>query len=169
MSPLPVRAPEWPEGVDVKAAPVLLVPDLRRVRVVTFRVRGKPETQGSKVSGVNRHTGRAFMKEGGGAALEDWRNAINAQAQRAMEHETIMTGPVEVDLRFWFARPASHPKTRPTWPTGKKLDLDKLERAAYDSLSSVVFADDGQILRSRAEKDYGPEPGVDITVYELGL
>jgi Holliday junction resolvase RusA-like endonuclease len=71
-------------------------------------------------------------------------------------------------LRFWFTRPKSHPKRTPTWPVGKKQDLDKLERAAYDSLSSVVFEDDGQILRNRSEKDYGPEPGVEVIVHELG-
>jgi Holliday junction resolvase RusA-like endonuclease len=60
-------------------------------------------------------------------------------------------------LDFHVARPISVPKKRGA--PSVKPDLDKLCRATLDSLSGVLFADDGQVTELRARKFYavGPE------------
>jgi Holliday junction resolvase RusA-like endonuclease len=104
-------------------------------------------------------------------------------ASEAMAGAQLLTGPVRVHLDFRPAsRPASHylPANRrrpvrelrldaPSW-YATTPDVDKLARAALDSLTGIVFEDDRQVawLVSLAKWPSPDEvPGVTVTVSPL--
>ena len=75
-------------------------------------------------------------------------------------------GEVYVHLTFRLPRPVSLPKRRVHPVT--RPDVDKLTRACFDALSSVVWADDAQVVGVRANKRYaeaGEQPGVLVEVW----
>jgi len=137
--------------------------------LVTFSVGGKPIPQGSVVAHV--HGKRASIHYAQGSGLAVWRNQISERA-REVWGETVYGGPMTVALDFHMQRPKSHYKDlygtvkpqflaeRPSNPP----DLDKLIRAILDSLTGVVWMDDGQVCSILASKSYGTHPGVTITV-----
>jgi len=137
--------------------------------VVEFHVLGQPVPQGSK---------RAFGKnivEVADARLRSWRHDIAAIASKEMNGAPF-TGPVAVQLHFFFARPKGHYGTgrntgrlRPTAPVapGVKPDLDKLVRAVLDALTGVAFRDDSLVVSLVAGKQYGDTPGLDCRVVEF--
>jgi Holliday junction resolvase RusA-like endonuclease len=143
---------------------------------LSFRVAGRPVTQGSKTGIVVG--GRAVLVEKARDRLKPWREAVRSTA---LEHlDQVMRGeawqpypgPVHVQLVFALPKPASAPKTRRTWPTGARSgDVDKLARAVLDALTDAgVWRDDAQVVRLLVDKDYpGPHtqqitPGVLVQV-----
>lgn len=141
---------------------------------IVLKVVGIPETQGSKSAFVIKGTNRAVVREAGTAAKarrhKEWRSAV-ADAARSWQEEhssTLIKGPVVMQMEFSLLKPQSAPKTRRTWPIGARSgDLDKLARAAGDSISGVLIADDAQIVLLIVKKDYGDPPGVVVTLWEL--
>lgn len=136
--------------------------------LVTFSVDGKPVPQGSVVAHV--HGKRASIHYAQGSGLAVWRNMVTAKAQEAWG-ETVYGGPMHIAIDFHMTRPKSHyrdlygtvkpayVKSQPSSPP----DLDKLVRAILDSLTGVVWQDDGQVVSIIASKSYGTHPGVTIT------
>lgn len=109
--------------------------------------------------------GRARITSTQGMKLQDWRQAIAQEARSATE--SVLSGPVAVDLTFALPRPVSRRK-RDLWPD-RKPDLDKLVRSALDAMSGVVFGDDAQVVELTARKLYvgeGGQSGVQVEVYE---
>jgi crossover junction endodeoxyribonuclease RusA len=142
--------------------------------VLQFRVRGIPSTQGDHKAYKPKGAPFARIVDANPAKLRPWREAIRQDAvQAAGETWTPLDGPVLVTLRFALARPASAPKTRRTWPIGKRSgDVDKLARAALDALTDAgIFTDDARVTELTVSKDYvGGDvhsPGVLITVQPL--
>lgn len=140
--------------------------------MVSFFVPGQPQTQGSKRGIVHPHTGRVMLLEQAGQKLKSWRAAITDAAIEAMAGRDPIQGAVELSVYFYFARPKSHFRTNgelkasaPARPA-KRPDLDKLTRAVKDSMSRIVYRDDGQVVSLLAEKFYKPSPGVSVTVTE---
>lgn len=163
--------------------------------VLSVHVVGTPKPQGSKrafvVPGKNGGKPRAIVvddasagKGKGRGAHADWRGAVTIGAQRAMGYDDAdpdafaplrVPGPLSVRLVFALPRPASAPKTRRVWPSGKVGDVDKLARTVLDALSDAgVWLDDAQVVDLHVVKDYpGPDigqhvPGVRITVHRVG-
>jgi Holliday junction resolvase RusA-like endonuclease len=138
--------------------------------VIHFSTLGVPETQGSKSAVIVG--GRARVLEGKGASRQRhkaWREAVAAEARRAAEEhlgDTLITGPLTVELRFGIPKPASAPKRRRTWPIkARSGDIDKLARSVLDSCTGVLFADDSQVTTLVASKDWAERPGVEVTLY----
>lgn len=141
-----------------------------------FRVRGTPVPQGSV---------RAYVRDDRAVVnsvtprLADWRHAIAAEAAEAMGDDPPWTGPIGLRLGFILARPASHflpansrrpePVLRVDAPeyVDRAPDLDKLERAALDALTGVLYLDDRQVARLSADKSWGDIPGVDVRARRL--
>jgi crossover junction endodeoxyribonuclease RusA len=132
-----------------------------------FFVAGDPIPEGST---------RAFLVKGkprithGNAAMDQWRQRIATEAQHASGGAWYIakrdgTGDgVDISLEFLIPRPAG--ARGDAMPT-KRPDVDKLERAALDALTEVLFDDDSQVLRLTGEKVYqavGSSPGVRVTV-----
>lgn len=138
---------------------------------VAFFARGIPVPQGSPTA-FARPGGRAIVVSGAtgrgthGRRLADWRQVVAIAARDAMGQRPVLTGPVEVELDFRMPRPKSHFRAdgplkpnAPTWVTTRP-DGDKLERAAWDSLTGVVVSDDAVIASWAGSKAYPDEDGV---------
>lgn len=99
---------------------------------LSFFVPGNPAPQGSK-----RHVGNGRMVESA-KTLKPWRESIRWAAVQAKPAAVVHfpTEPVAVLLLFTMRRPVATPKRR-TPPAVKKPDIDKLERAVLDALSSA--------------------------------
>jgi Holliday junction resolvase RusA-like endonuclease len=151
-------------------------------QLIVLEVLGIPEAQGSMVAFLGRHDKRPHVKPVNEARLKRWRKKVRGEAEHAMAYHDQITGPVKVQLVFAFDRPASHYGTgrnaallranAPAFPDNRATkDIDKLERALFDALSGVVFADDSQVCDVRARKVWAGEsehapasPGVRIQV-----
>lgn len=122
-------------------------------------VPGKPAPQGSK-----RHVGGGVMIESS-KAVAPWRTTVAWHA--AQTHRVApLDGALFVSLVFVMPRPVSTPK-RSTPHAIKRPDLDKLTRAVFDALSSVVWRDDSQVVQVYATKriaELEQQPGVHIRV-----
>lgn len=106
-------------------------------------------------------------------AVKPWRESIKWAVLGARPAGTLLFPagvPVAVELRFVMKRPVSAPK-RSTPAAVKRPDVDKLARAVLDALSSVVWADDSQVVDLHPTKriaELGESPGVHIVVFECG-
>jgi Holliday junction resolvase RusA-like endonuclease len=153
---------------------------------VAFIVTGLPQTKGS-LRQWHRWAadGKCVvgLSEQGGARLKEWRALIATQAARAMRQAPPFTGPLRVELAFWFplprkTTPATHGGMAHVWGN-KRHDIDKLARACLDALGDAsVYGDDSQVAELVASKRYvqlpkryvqlpGDAPGVFITVEPL--
>lgn len=131
---------------------------------MTFTCPGHPVTQGSKRAFVRN--GRPIVTEQAGDRLRLWRHVI-ATSARENATQGPLDGPVKVHLWFRLQRPASTPKRKRTWPIrARSGDVDKLARAALDSLTGVAFHDDAQVVHLVVEKDWADSrgPGVEVVV-----
>lgn len=145
--------------------------------MLTVHVVGTPKPQGSKRAFVVKGKdgkNRAVVVDAAKRPLKDWRGDVTAAVQRAMGDAEQIVGPVAVRLVFALPRPASAPKNRRVWPSGRVGDVDKLARSVLDSLTDAgVWHDDAQVVELHVVKDYpGPDiaqhvPGVRITVHRV--
>lgn len=144
-----------------------------------FSVMGTPIPQGSKRAWV-AGDGKVRMTEDAGARHHTWRSEVTGQARQAMSDAGRFGDPyrepISCILTFKFHRPQFHYGTgknaeqvkpsAPSYPI-KPPDTDKLTRAVFDSLTSVVWVDDAQVVAATIRKQFvnrwEPE-GVDIIV-----
>lgn len=130
---------------------------------VSFFVPGVPVPQGSK-----RHVSRDVLVESA-RMLGPWRSTVTLAARQA-HRGPIVDGPVRVSCEFVFPWPKRWHRTngevKDDAPVrhATRPDADKLARAALDSLTGVVFRDDGQVCDLHATKRYGLEPGAFVMV-----
>ena len=154
----------------------------RQLTVVEFRVFGLPGPQGSKTFKGYKN-GRGIMAESS-MKVKPWRYAIQATADDCYSGEPI-TGPVRVEIDFFFARPKSHYRTgkysdilkadAPLYTVSHgDGDLDKLLRSTLDGLAfptgGTIIRDDCLVVSISASKQYCnaiTPPGAAIKVVEL--
>jgi len=144
--------------------------------VIEFTVHGEAKPAGSKRAFRNQHTGRIQLVDASGKKGANWRARVAHEAKEAMNGRPLLDGPLVLKAMFVRARPKSHygtgknkdvlKPTAPAWPTTRP-DTTKLLRAVEDSLSSVIYHDDSQIVTQIATKVYGDPPRVEIIVTEL--
>lgn len=124
--------------------------------MIKFTVNGIPAPQGSK-----RHVGGGRMIESS-KKVAPWREAVRAEAQRALDHGATpaSSGPVGLFVTFRLPRPQGHygkRGLRPSAPTVPHTvpDLDKLLRSTLDGLvMGGVLGDDKQVWTISAVKVY---------------
>jgi Holliday junction resolvase RusA-like endonuclease len=124
-----------------------------------FRVYGTPSPQGSKIPGVNRKTGKMFVREQSGERLKTWREAVKEAALMARgDSDTIPKGiAVRIHIDFYMPRPASIPFEKRPMPSVAP-DLDKMIRGVGDALRDAgIYADDSQVCSIVAHKHYASE------------
>ena len=125
----------------------------------SFTVWGTAAPQGSK-----RHVGNGVMLESSDR-VRPWRQDVRFAALERRPPDWDMTTPMQLDLTFWFARPASHYGTKngisylkanaPAEPVSARVgDIDKLSRAVLDALTGVAYLDDRQVVDLQARKAY---------------
>lgn len=146
---------------------------------LTITVTGTPAPQGSKKGFVHPSTGRAVVVEQQNQRVKTWRGDVKDAAQQALDGRLPTLGALEVVITFRLPRPKGHYGTgrnagvlKPTAPTyvDRMPDLDKLERATLDALTTAgVWRDDGQVVRLMTEKVYADPglPGADITITRI--
>lgn len=130
-------------------------------------VGGKPISQGSKTPVRGKGGVMVGMREDNDAELRPWREDVRRVADAERRNADPYPDAVRVDLRFYFARPAS--RRLAVWHPVKP-DADKIARAVLDALKTArVYRDDSQVADLRAVKRYVRlgEPGVQILVSAL--
>lgn len=142
-------------------------------RAITITLRGEPR-------GKSRP--RAFLKRGakglkvGLYTPDDTRNyeaAIRVVAQAEMKLSPALDEPLEMQLVAVFTPPRSWSEKkqqaalRGEVAYDKRPDLDNIVKAWADGLNGVVYRDDALIVRKVAEKRYGPQALVAVTVRPL--
>lgn len=135
-----------------------------------IRIPGTPRTQGSAaLSG-----GRMFKK----ATEKAHRELAVWLMRKEWAGAHIFTGPVRVDIRAEFARPAAHYRTgrfaadlkpsAPHTPHAQKPDADKIARLLMDALTLAgAIKDDSQVAELRVEKRWIPRDAEPGTVVHL--
>ena len=145
---------------------------MRLDNVITFTVFGIPQTKGSAKGFVvpNRFRPdkyRAIITNDN-AKNRPWSQTVSAMAQQYRPQDGLWSGPVKVTLIFRMPIPKSLPKRKPAFMT-KRPDIDKCTRSCLDSLKSVVYADDSQVVGLEVFKVYHPQPGVIVRVEQIDL
>ncbi len=133
-------------------------------------VNGVPIPQGSK--NAFRRGEKIVLVESGGNKHKNWRKlvAVAGQNLRSELGGEPFDGPLIVSLSFYLPKPAS----KPSWKVwcDVKPDLDKLTRSILDSLTGTdnIMSNDSRVVMINSLKQYAitREPGVDITVIEMG-
>lgn len=134
---------------------------------VQFFADGVPITQGSKTAYTNRRTGRPILVESA-RGHGPWRGRVTLAARRALAARPTrwepLDEPVRVSLTFYVPRPPSvSRKARPL--PDRKPDIDKLERAVFDSLTDArVWVDDGRAVEVWKAKRYADDHPVGVRV-----
>ena len=73
---------------------------------------------------------------------------------------TPILDPISITMKFRVKKPKTVKRDFPTVAP----DLDKYIRAVNDGLTGVAFADDSQVIKIVASKEYAENPGVDIEI-----
>ena len=132
-----------------------------------FTVHGRPVPQGNHRA---TRQGRIYETSKGHA---QWRRDVTHAAVMAMAAQCSprITGPIELCVIFYFARPPSHLKKDGGLRKGKpemkisSPDLSKLVRCAEDALTDAgVWEDDSRVVSLRAHKVYGSSDRCSISV-----
>lgn len=128
---------------------------------LTVSVLGAPVPQGSmKALGPRR------MVHHNAEKLRPWRDTVAWHLREEMAAAGMTEPwdePLAVTATFVLPRPASAPRRR--WAPDRKPDIDKLLRAALDSITLAgVAADDARVVHVAMSKVYGPIPQMVLTV-----
>lgn len=128
---------------------------------MSFFVPGIPVPQGSKT--IRRHGDKAWLTDVNDKSLKAWRNSVNKIAAEAMAtaEKEPLDSAVEVHATFYLPKPASVKRDYPH----VKPDLDKLQRALFDSLQPC-FVDDSRVTDVVASKRYAEVTGVTVRILE---
>lgn len=134
--------------------------------MISFFVEGTPKAQARP---------RAFIR-GGKAAVynpstaEYWKQAVFLEAHK--HAGSMFDFPVTLKLAFFFKRPKSHLrksgeiKKDAPWRHTQRPDLDNLEKAVMDAMtSSGIWIDDAQVCEKFSSKQWScARSGVEIRV-----
>jgi Holliday junction resolvase RusA-like endonuclease len=144
---------------------------------IEFVAYGRPRTKGSTTSFVSKKTGRIVTHDAAGTPGLTWEQGVASAAlvARTQAAERMVTGsPIGVSVIFYQPRGPGHYGTgrnahllKPSAPTypAKKPDVDKFLRRILDAMTSVLYADDGQVVTVHAEKRWGDPARAEITVW----
>ena len=135
--------------------------------MVRFRVNCKGTPQGSVKSFIVNTKGgkqRAVITHAKSESLYETRQAIVTEYQNN-GGINYKGKAVKIEVTFAFVRPKSvSAKKRPYMTV--KSDLDKLVRMLLDSLTTIAYDDDSQVVQIIAKKIYDEHEYMDIEVDE---
>lgn len=139
--------------------------------MIQFRVIGTPKPGGSKRAMRHPRTGRIVVVEQ--SDNRDWKCAVRDAARQAYHGEPFDC-PLEVEVTFFFTRPASHynrarqlRSSAPAVPF-KRPDLTKLWRSTEDALTDAgIWTDDARVVHQSVRKWYGEHAGARIRIQEF--
>lgn len=137
--------------------------------MIQFTVPGLPQGKGRARFSTRGKSVRAFTP----AKTVAYEGLIALAGEKAMEGCALLEGPVHLVVDATFPIPVSWNKAKKlaaqsglSWHTSKP-DADNIMKAVGDGLNEVVWKDDSQIVMARIIKQYGPTPGLLVTVEPL--
>lgn len=104
--------------------------------------------------------------------MKTWRERCGLLIANLYMGQPILEGALRAKVRFFIKPPQYISKVKKnqqalideTIPVGKKPDVDNYEKALYDSMSGIVFKDDGQIALHDVGKFYSLKPRIEVEV-----
>ena len=107
--------------------------------------------------------------------MKAWRNSCQLLIANQYIGQSILEGALRARLRFYIKPPQYLSKVKKhhqalideVIPVDKKPDIDNYEKALYDSMSGIVFKDDGQIALHDVGKFYSLNPRIEIEIEEM--
>lgn len=102
--------------------------------------------------------------------MKFWRERCRLLITNQCLGQPMLEGPIRAKVTFFLKPPQyiSKPKKNQIGlqeeaiPVGKKPDIDNYEKALYDSMSGIVFQDDGQIALHTVGKFYSLNPRIEV-------
>ena len=76
----------------------------------------------------------------------------------------LKTGPLKMEVTFFFKRPKSASKRI---HHTVKPDLSNLVKSVEDALNGIVYVDDAQIVELSVIKVYDSAPGIEVFIEEI--
>lgn len=107
--------------------------------------------------------------------MKVWRAECSKLIKEAFETEKLIEGPLKIDATFYIQPPKyvfSKKRGKEKLEAeklfcGKKPDIDNYLKALLDSMTGIVFKDDGQVVECRARKLYSPKPRIEFVIKEI--
>lgn len=104
--------------------------------------------------------------------MKTWRNSCQLLIANKYIGKPLLEGALRAKVRFYIRPPQYISKVKKNQqalldeiiPVGKKPDIDNYEKALYDSMSGIVFQDDGQIALHDVGKFYSLNPRIEVEV-----
>ena len=104
--------------------------------------------------------------------MKAWRNQCRLLIANLYMGQPILKGALRARVRFYIKPPQYISKVKKNQqalldeviPVGKKPDVDNYEKALYDSMSGLVFQDDGQIALHDVGKFYSLNPRIEVEI-----
>ncbi|ABD48938.1 putative RusA holliday junction resolvase [Streptococcus phage M102AD] len=104
-----------------------------------------------------------------------WRAKCSELIEEAFRAEELMEGPLKIDVTFYILPPkyiSSKKKLKEKLEAeeifcDKKPDVDNYLKALLDSMTGVIFKDDGQVVECRARKLYSLKPRIEFSIKEI--
>lgn len=102
--------------------------------------------------------------------MKSWRNQCQLLIANQYMGQPVLEGALRARVRFYIKPPQYISKVKKNQqalldeiiPVGKKPDIDNYEKALYDSMSGIVFQDDGQIALHDVGKFYSFNPRIEV-------
>lgn len=145
---------------------------------ITFYVPGEPKGQPRPKAFARNFGGKWMARVYDAGTAENWKSQIAIAAKQFIPAEPL-TGPLRVDLTFYFPRPKGHYRSgknahqlkdgAPTYHTSKP-DRDNSEKAVTDALTILgMWVDDSQICAGEVRKLYtdGHRPGCQVDIAQI--
>ena len=141
----------------------------RSLRQYLIQIPGEPQPK-------HRHRstqmGR-FIKQYPDPRTVSWENRIawfawNARANKEgndYNSSPMLTGPIEIELYFFFIKPKSTPDYHILKTT--KPDIDNLTKCVMDALEGTLYLKDSEIVKATSIKLFGAEPFTLIKIKEV--
>jgi len=137
--------------------------------VISFDVPGTPIGKGRPRVARRGSTTQLYTP----AKTASYEGLVALSAQQAMFGRPPMLGPAKVYMDIILPIPTSWSKKKQAaalagnvYPT-KKPDIDNVEKAIFDGMNGVVWADDVQAVEVIKNKRYGDTPCVRMVVIEI--
>ena len=134
--------------------------------MIKIIVPGDPVAQGRPRFAVINGRARAYDP----AKSRAYKDYVKLLARQSMGNQSIMQGPVKIDILVNLPIPASKPKK---WAAAalsgairpaKKPDIDNFYKCMTDALNGIVYQDDSQIVAAAIQKRYAAVGSAEIEI-----
>lgn len=107
--------------------------------------------------------------------MKIWRSECSKLIKEAFELKELIESRLTIDVTFYIQPPKyihSKKKLKEKLEAeeifcGKKPDIDNYLKSLLDSMTGVVFKDDGQVVECRARKLYSLKPRIEFEIKEI--